>query len=640
MNSPWIRRTALALAALLLLLIVAAGVLLATFDANRYKGLAIAWMKNERQRSLAIDGPIELSVFPRLAIKVSKLRLSERERARGSEFASIDEASLSVQVWPLLSKQLVIDRIRASGVRAVYSRDANGVRNIDDLWAADTGASTDRGAGGAPLRWDVSAVQLENLQLRVHDEMAKLDGDITLHSFSSGRLANEVEAPVALRASVNLTQPRPITATLDGRMTLKRDLDSNAITLSNLKLEVQGDMIGVKALTLALEAQKLAYNPAGQQLELDSLKLALAGRQGAEPFEFALDWPRLRVDAQQLDGSAVSGRYKLGGASTLAGTFSSAAPSGHFDALRLPGAAFSLAGNAGPRNIDGTLKADLLLRLDRRALSFERLEVAATVAEPGAQALRATLHGSVGADASGAQWQLEGALNSNQFECSGSAAFGAGAPTIKADARFDSLDLNKLLNPGKQAPAAAAPADTPVQLEGLSVVNGQFSFAARTMVFRQYKVVGAKLDATLDNGTLRIARLAGSAWGGNLEASGSAQARGQLIAVKLAASGVDVNALLKDVAGKDLLEGTGRVTAELTTSGASLGALRSNMAGVAALQLRDGAVKGINLAHAMRQARAALSMKQDAASKAQRSRKDDLFRAIRQRTYRRRCRGE
>ncbi len=59
MSSPWIRRTALALGALLLLLAVAAGVLVAGFDANRYKGLAVDWMKAELQRTLVIDGPIE-----------------------------------------------------------------------------------------------------------------------------------------------------------------------------------------------------------------------------------------------------------------------------------------------------------------------------------------------------------------------------------------------------------------------------------------------------------------------------------------------------------------------------------------------------------------------------------------------------
>ena len=49
---------------------------------------------------------------------------------------------------------------------------------------------------------------------------------------------------------------------------------------------------------------------------------------------------------------------------------------------------------------------------------------------------------------------------------------------------------------------------------------------ARALAFRQYKVADAKVAATLDNGTLRVSRLAGCAWGGNFEASGSADASG------------------------------------------------------------------------------------------------------------------
>ena len=630
MKSAWIRRIALALGALVLLLAAAAGVLIASFDANRYKGLAIDWMKTERQRTLAIDGPIELSVFPRLAVKVSKLRLSEPERARGGEFASIDEASMSVQVWPLLSKQLVIDRIGAKGVRAIYSRDAKGRRNIDDLLnrndGATSGADAANTAGGPPLRFDVSAVQLDDVQLRVRDEIAGIAGEIALESFTSGRLANQVESPLKLRARVNLTQPQPLKLTLDGRTTLKLDLDKSAVALSELKFELQGDAAGIQGAAMTLDLKRLFFDPTGRQLELDALKLALTGKQGPNPFELALDWPQLSATAQQLKGSALSGRYKLSGPTALAGTFRSAAPSGNFDSLRLPGVALTLAGSAGPRKIDGSVKADVLLRIARSAIAFERLDVAATLAEPSLQALQIALRGNAAADAKGAQWNLDGALNGNRFESSGSAALTGAVPSLRASARFDSLDLNQLLGPDKAALAAAAPAaaDSAVRLDGLRAVNGQFSFMAGAIAFKHYKVADAKLEATLDNGTLRIGRWAGRAWGGSLDGSGSADARSQRIAVKLVASGVNVNALLKDVAGKDLLDGSGRVSADLSTSGASLGALRSNLAGSAALQLRDGAIKGINLARAMRQAKAALSMKQDAVSKARETEKTDF----------------
>ncbi|HSW26012.1 MAG TPA: AsmA family protein [Burkholderiaceae bacterium] len=667
MQMTWLRRIAIVLGVLVALVIVAAAVLVATFDANRYKGLAIDWMKTERQRTLAIDGPIELSLFPRLAIQVSKVRLSEHGRA--DEFLAIDEAALAVAVLPLLRKQVVVDRVSARGVRAAYLRDAKGARNIDDLVGGSAApapaAPSPPAAGGATVRFDVSAVKLENVQLRVRDALAKIDGDVVLQSFSSGRLANRAESPVSLRASVQLKQPQALKLALDGGTTLALDLDRNAVALRDMKLDVTLDGAGVKDLTLAatgaigwdgaavragplklalksasfggtalaassLDVKQLLFNTGAQRLELDSLKVAASGRQGADmPFELALDWPQLAVDAQSLKGSALSGQVKTSGPIALTGSFRSGAPSGKFEALRLPGLVLTVQGQMQQRKVDGTLKADLVLNASRGAATLDPLDLKTTLSDPGLQPLQLAVRGKGNADAKAAAWTLDGALNTNRFESAGQAAFAGAVPTIKAHARFDSLDLNKLLAPDKPgapapAPAGPAPADTPVALDGLNAVNGQFNVSAGALAFQQYRASDVKVDAALDNGLLRITKLAGRAWGGTIDGSGSAQAKGHRIAVKLAADGVDVNALLKTVAGKDLLEGTGRVTADVNTVGATVGALRSALAGTVALQIRDGAVKGVNLARSLRQAKAAMSGKQDAVSKANTAEKTDF----------------
>lgn len=669
MNSPWIRRVAITLGVLVLLLAVAVGVLFAAFDANRFKALAIDWMKTERQRTLAIDGPIELSVFPRLAIKLSKVRLSEH--GRNDEFAAIDEASLAVETWPLLRKQVVIERIGARGVRAVYARDAKGARNIDDLVGAPgaapgPGAAAPPAGGGGAVRFDVSAIRFDDLRLRVRDAMAPLDADIVLQSFTSGRIANQTRTPVTLRTTVQLTRPQALKLALEGSATATIDLDKGAVALSELRLAATVDGDAVKALALdaegtlawdgaalragplrldvksgargaltlapsSLEVKQLLFSTAGQKLELDALKLALAGRQGADqPFELTLDWPRLAVDASTLKGSALSGQFKVSGTTALAGRFQSGAPSGNFDALRLPAIALTLQGQMQQRKVDGSLKADVTVHAGRGAATVDALELRATLADPGLQPLQLAVRGSASGDAKAAQWRLDGSLNTNRFDVAGQAALGGKVPRIKANAHFDSLDLNKLLAPTQPGAAAApaatgpAPADTPVALDGLNAVNGQFTFTAGALAVRQYRVRDVKVDAALDDGTLRINKLAGRAWNGSVDASGSAEAKSRRVAVKLVADGVDANALLKDVAGKDLLEGTGRVTADVTTSGATVGAMRSALAGSAALQLRNGAVKGFNIARAMRQAKAALSLKEDAVSKARATEKTDF----------------
>jgi AsmA protein len=58
--NTWIRRGAWALGGLLLVLAAVAVWFVATFDANSFKKLAIEWVKTHKDRTLAIDGPIEL----------------------------------------------------------------------------------------------------------------------------------------------------------------------------------------------------------------------------------------------------------------------------------------------------------------------------------------------------------------------------------------------------------------------------------------------------------------------------------------------------------------------------------------------------------------------------------------------------
>lgn len=668
MNLSWIRRMALAAGLLLLLLVIAAVVLVASFDAGRFKALAIDWMKTERQRTLAIDGPIELSVFPRLAVKVSKLRLSERGRAE--EFAAVDEASLAVETLPLLRRQLVVERVSARGVRLLYSRNAQGQRNIDDLAGAPSAApgapaSAPPPPAGAALRFDIAAIELKDLRLRVRDAMAPLEADVELQSFTAGRLVNGARTPLSLKANVQLAKPAALKATLEGSAVAAIDLEQGSAALEDLKLALSLD--GDAARGLAVEARgalawdgkalqagplnlelksgshgalafgpssialkRLLYSVSAQKIELEALKLAVAGRQGADKaFEAMLDWPQLAVDAQSLKGSALSGRFKLGGPMALAGSFQSGAPAGRFDALRLPGVAISLQGQMQQRKLDGSLKLDATLKAAQGALALDAIDLNASWADPGLQPLQLALRGMARADPKSASWKLDGALSGNRFDVSGQATLGGTVPQVQATARFDSLDLNRLLPSDKAAAAAPAasgpaPADTPVALDGLNALNGRFSVSAAAFAFRQYRVGDVKIEAALDGGTLRISRLAGRAWGGTVEASGSAEARSRRIAVKLAAEGVNIDALLKEVAGKDLLEGTGRVSADLETHGATVGAMRSHLGGKVALRLANGAVKGVNLARSFRQAKALLGGRQDASTKASSTEKTDF----------------
>ena len=280
------------------------------------------------------------------------------------------------------------------------------------------------------------------------------------------------------------------------------------------------------------------------------------------------------------------------------------------------------------RKVAATLRANLALQPAKASANLEALDLQATLDEPGLKPVAIALRGRAAGSARAADWAVTGQFNGGAFESDGKLDLAAKPMRAVAKARFDALDLNTLLpaptGASGVAPAGPAKADTPVDLAPLRSVNATLDARVGQLAVRQYRVADAKLAATLDGGLLRVTTLQGKLWGGSVDASAQADAKTNRVAVKAVASGVNIQALLKDVAGKDLLEGSGRVTLDVDSAGKSVGELRSRLHGGAALQLRDGAVKGINLAKSLRQAKAALALKQDAAQKASQTEKTDF----------------
>ncbi|MCW7537063.1 AsmA family protein [Aquabacterium sp. A7-Y] len=664
---PWMKRLALAFGVLLLVLAAAAAWLVASFDANRYRGLLVEWMRDHKQRTLVIDGPVGLSVFPRLEVTLREVTLSEHQRS--DEFLHLEEAALAVRVMPLLRKQLVVDRLSARGVRLNYTRDAQGRRNIDDLLKpADDKAPQDPPDAGPPPQFDVQAVELSDVRVRLADVPARLRGEVELGSLSLGRLADRTESPLKLEARLALQEPA-LEGQLQAESLLKLDLASGSVDLREARLGFQGHAFGLRELDtrlsgslayqgghgalraegLTLEARamlgalklepstlsvgRFAYEPQARSLSIEQLALQARAVRDKQPIAAALQWPQLQVQGQALQGSALTGELSLGGAQPWKANFRSAAPSGNFDRVRLPGFEAVLS-SSGTRQVSGTVRADLAIEPAKAALTLDALKVQARLQDPALKPLAVDLEGRAAGSTQAASWQLGGALNDNRFNTEGQALFAGTVTTLKARGEFNSLDLNTLLAEPPPAPAGRGstsgpashpvPTDTPVDLSPLRRLQGSLSLKAGRLAWRPYQLHDARVEATLDGGMLRVSTLAGRIWGGSIDASAFADARAQRVLLKGSGENIDIQAALRDVAQKDLLEGKGRISLDLEATGKSVNEMKSRLAGQAALQLRDGALKGINLARTLREAKAALAMRQDRMQQARETEKTDF----------------
>jgi AsmA protein len=135
----------------------------------------------------------------------------------------------------------------------------------------------------------------------------------------------------------------------------------------------------------------------------------------------------------------------------------------------------------------------------------------------------------------------------------------------------------------------------------------------------------AQLNAKvhLADGRLDVAPLAMNLYGGATSGSAMVNATGNAVALRQNMVGISINPLMQDLLHKDMIEGRGNVSLDLSSRGATVGAMKRALQGKAALSLKDGAIKGINLAQTLRDIKSKLGQP-DATQQARAGEKTDF----------------
>ena len=120
----WFKRGLFSLVVLAIVTVVGGAIFLLTFNPNSYKQKLADIVQQKYQRTLKIDGDIELSLFPRIGLSVQGLSLSDRNSE--DPFASLESARFAVALWPLINNRLVVDHVAVTGFKAWIVRDEEG----------------------------------------------------------------------------------------------------------------------------------------------------------------------------------------------------------------------------------------------------------------------------------------------------------------------------------------------------------------------------------------------------------------------------------------------------------------------------------------------------------------------------------
>jgi len=185
----------------------------------------------------------------------------------------------------------------------------------------------------------------------------------------------------------------------------------------------------------------------------------------------------------------------------------------------------------------------------------------------------------------------------------------AAQPSYQFELDIDRLDLDQYLGSSErklQGAKHGEPAkDAAVDLSGLKGLNAQGELRVGALQVQGLRLSRLKAQLKAAGGRAEISPHSASLYEGELSGALSLDGNANRIALNETFSNVSVGPLLRDLARQDRLEGKGNVALELTATGATVSTMKRSLAGAAKVRLRDGALKGINIAELLRRARAA-----------------------------------
>jgi AsmA protein len=464
-------------------------------------------------------------------------RLSLSEPGGNDEFLALESARVAVAVMPLLSKQVQVQRVEISGLKTTLVKKKDGTLNISDL--LDSGAEKPGkkvGAGGTAS---------ESLQVDI----------------AGIKVAN-------------------------AQFIWRDEKSGGTTTLSNLDLgtgRVQADS-------------------GKQTLVVDALSLAAKGKSGTNAFELKLEAPKLAVSPEKSGGESLSLAATLASSGhTVAAKLVLSAVEGNAKTLKVGKLVLDLDAKSGETVIKAHLDSPVTADVAAQTVALEKFAGSLDLAHPQMpmKQLKLPLAGNLRADLAQQTVALELTTQFDESKIATKLKVAKFSPlALGFDVDIDQLNVDKYLPP--KTTEDKAPKEDKLDfsaLKGLDV-NGAIRIGSLQVSKLKLSKLNAKLN--LAGGRLEVAPLSLNLYEGSASGSLSLNATGNSIAIKQTLIGISINPLMKDLANKDLIEGHGGVVLDITSHGDSVAAMKKALGGTAAVSLKDGAIKGINLAQSLR----------------------------------------
>lgn len=520
------------------------------FDPNEFKTQIATAVKDATGRDLVIEGDLNLTLFPLLAVEIGRTELGNADGFSAATFLQFDAAKLSVRLLPLIiSRQLTVGTASLHGLVVNLEVDRNGNTNWDDLASAeDEVTESQPGAAGGGAVIDVAHIEINDANVSYTDGQAGSSFAISNLSMRTGRIV--ADKPIDLSAAFDFSSsPGELGGHLVMRGVAKMSDAASVLDISGLN--VAGTLRGIvtEATDFNFDARAISVDTAAQIIDagkLDFRVLGLSLVAEVEPFSYA-DSPQPKASLQVAEFSLKE----------LLQVLDIAAPvTVDPDALTR----VSFSANAA-MTATALALSDMTLDLDD-----------------------ATMTGSLAVP----------------ITHTGTLVFALEIDEIGLDAYMAPADE------GRVASSDEGSSDVEIPVDLIRSLNVKGRFAGGRAFLSGMEFQNFELGVNASGGDLRLHPLAADFYGGKYRGDIRIDASNDVptIAANENINGVNLAAMAKALFDTDNISGSINGQFVVRGSGQRLSALQRDLDGSLSFELADGALEGTDVWHQLRKARA------------------------------------
>ena len=616
-----LKYTALGLLGLAVVLLIVVGIFAATFNPNDYKPMIVKLVQEKKQRTLHLDGDIKLSFWPKLGADLGKISLSEHNGNK--EFASINSAKVSLALLPLLKKQLVVDHIYVDGVNANIVRFKDGATNFDDLMSKDKEESEQ-------IKFDVDGVNVSNTSLNFSDEMNNAKYSISKFNLETGHVA--LARPFDLKTNFKFQASNPkVNADFKLSGNFMADVDAKHYVAKDLEANITGNLATLNNANITL-AGSVDAKPENMELLVDGLKFGLSGNQAGADLALNLAAPNLTVQKNVVTGKQATVNFsQTKGKDVTKANLSLADIKGSPQAVQSSGVTGEISSTQGARQIEGKFSSPLTGNIEKLIFDLPKLGGNLHITDPSLPkgAMQGTFNLKIHSDLKQEKVNTDLVIDVDDLHIKGNVGIASFSNTV---IQFN-LDLNKLdadiYITKSDKPADTNSGDTPIDLSALKKLNAAGSLHIGDLKVANIKTSDVNLKLNASQGLVELAPFSANLYQGKMNGSLKVDARNTpSISFKQNMNGIAIGPLMVDAINNDMLNGKGTLNLDITTTGNTVNALKKSLNGTAAVNLADGAVKGIDIAGTLRSVKDKLNVMKQTSAVSDKSKKTDFSEMI------------